>query len=236
MFRMILVSLTLLLMVAGCASPPKPRAGVVVVPTSAEGGSGGFPLPDSISPEGAYQATSDYRLGPQDLIRIEVFQADELDRTVRVNTRGEISLPLLGVISAGGKTVAELEEHLAERLGNGFLHDPHVSIFVEEYTSQRVTVEGAINKPGIYPLQGRTSLLQAVAIAGGPDQVADERSVVVFRTIEGVRMAALFDLQEIRAGRTEDPQIYGDDMVVILTSGAKSMMRNLRGYVGFRPL
>lgn len=239
MSRMMLIAVATLVLVAGCASPPKPTAGVVNVAQGGNGTLSGFPMPDSIAADGAYRGTTDYRLGPQDLIEIEVFQADELNRTVRVNTRGEVSLPLVGIVEVGGLTVPEVEQLLADRLSDGLLQDPHVSVFVKEYTSQRVTVEGSVNRPGIFPLQGRTSLLQALAIAGGTNVVADERAIVVFRVVDGVKMAGLFDVEQIRAGTVEDPDIYGDDIVVVLRSGSRTFLRSIGlsvGGLGFRPL
>jgi polysaccharide export outer membrane protein len=100
-------------------------------------------------------------------------------------------------------------------------------VFVKEYTSQRVTLEGAVKKPGIYPVTGRTSLLQAIAQAEGVTELANLDGVVVFRTIDGQKMAAVFSLKQIRAGDAPDPQIYGDDIIVVDTSGGKSALRQI---------
>ena len=95
-----------------------------------------------------------------------------------------------------------------------------------ERASQQVTMEGAIKKPGIYPLTGKTTLLQLVATAGGVDEkLADLQGVVVFRQIEGKRMGAVFDLAKVRAGTMQDPQIYGDDIIVVEQSGSRSAVR-----------
>ena len=82
-------------------------------------------------------------------------------------------------------------------------------------------------KPGIYPITGKTSLLQALAMGGGPSELANLQGVVVFRTVDGKKMAAVFDLKQIRAGETVDPQIYGDDIVVVDQSGAKTGLRRI---------
>lgn len=147
---------------------------------------------------------------------------EELERELRVNATGQISLPLIGVVQAGGKTVLELETEIAEKLGKSYLQNPQVTVFIKEFTSQRVTVEGAVKKAGIYPITGQTSLLQAIALAGGTDSdVADDEAVVVFRTVNGQRMVAKFNLQDVRNGVAGDPQIYGDDIVVVNESKAK---------------
>ncbi|MBW7881733.1 MAG: polysaccharide export protein [Caldilineaceae bacterium] len=185
-----------------------------------------LPPPDTTAASGAYEGATDYRIGAQDLLSISVFGVQDLDKEVRVNASGQITLPLIGAVMAGGKTVPELETELARKYADGFIQNPQVSVFVKEFTSQRVTLEGAVNKPGIYPITGRTSLLQAIALAGGIDEkTADTSGIIVIRQIDGRRQAAVFDLRRVRRGETEDPQIYGDDIVVIETSGSKTAFR-----------
>lgn len=178
--------------------------------------------PDTTSPTGAYVGVAEYRLGAADVVDIEVFGLPELTRSLRVNSRGMISLPLLGPIKAAGRTVAELEDEITALLADDYLQDPQVTLFVSAYTSQKVTVEGAVKSPGIYPLSGKTSLLQAIVAAGGVTELANPNGVIIFRIIEGQRMAAVFDLNAIRGGNAEDPRIYGDDLIVIDQSGTKS--------------
>ena len=217
---------------SGCAN----RSGALRAVTATDS----LPAPDSTSASGAYTGVSDYRIGPLDLLEVKVFQVEDMDREIRVNSSGFISLPLIGSLQAGGKTVQELEYEIAEKLSQTYLQNPQVSVFVKEFTSQRVTVDGAVKKPGIFPITGRTTLLQVVALSEGLDVLADPRAVVVFRTIEGQRMAALFDLVQIRSGETEDPQIYGDDVIVVEQSGARSVIKSftdtIRGLIWFRPL
>ncbi|MEO8002575.1 MAG: polysaccharide biosynthesis/export family protein [Arenimonas sp.] len=186
-----------------------------------------LPPPDSTTSVGAYKGVSEYRIGPQDLLEISVFQVAELNRTVRVNTSGDISLPLVGAMKAGGRTVQELESDIAKSLDAKFLQNPQVTVFVKEFTSQRVTLEGSVKKPGIYPLTGRTTLLQAIAMAEGLDQLADLRGIVIFRVVEGKKMGARFDIKAIRSGAAADPQVYGDDIIVIDQSGSKTAFRRL---------
>jgi|JI6StandDraft_1071083.scaffolds.fasta_scaffold353938_1 polysaccharide export outer membrane protein len=224
------------LAIAGCSAGGAIRSGSAKAVTSTDS----LPAPDTTSESGAYLGVSDYRVGPLDLIEISVFQVADLNRVVRVNTTGKISLPLIGAVHAGGKTVSELEIAIAAALSAKFLQDPQVTVFVKEFASQRITVEGAVRQPGIFPITGRTSLLQVIALANGFDTLADERSIIVFRTIEGKKMAALFDIRQIRAGEAEDPQIYGDDIVVVERSGVrsayKSVVDGLRGLIGFSVL
>lgn len=218
---------------AGAADAAGPKMRPVAVSASA------FAPPDSITSAGAYTGLSDYRLGPLDLIEVSVFQVPDMDREVRVNSSGMISLPLIGGVHVGGRTIQEVEEAIALKLMEGYLQDPQVTVFVSEFTSQRITLEGAVKKPGIFPITGRTTLLQAVALAEGLEPLADPRSVVVFRDIEGQKMAALFDLRAIRRGTAPDPEVFGDDIVVVDQSGSrtfiKSLTDTLRGFVGFQP-
>ena len=185
-----------------------------------------LPAPDTTSASGAYQGASDYRIGAQDLLSISVFGVQELNKDVRVNSNGQISLPLIGGVMAGGSTIPELESELATKYSAGYLQRPQVSVFVKEFTSQRVTLEGAVAKPGIYPITGKTTLIQAIALAGGvDDKVADLGGIVLMRHVNGKRMAAAYDLRLVRRGQSEDPLIYGDDIIVVEQSASKTAMR-----------
>ena len=210
----------LLLLLAACASGRGQR----VANTSAEP----LPPPDTTTASGAYSGASDYRIGAHDLLGISVFGVEELNKDVRVNSNGQVSLPLIGTVLAGGKTIAELEADLAKKYADGFLQNPQVTVFVKEYTSQRITLEGAFNKPGIYPITGRTTLLQGIAIGGGlNDQLADPGAIVVMRNVGGRRMAAVYDLRQVRRGVVDNPELYGDDIIVVEQSGSKTAFRRL---------
>ena len=185
-----------------------------------------LPAPDTTSASGAYQGATDYRVGAQDLLSISVFGVQDLTKEVRVNSNGQISLPLIGAVMAGGRTIPELEAELARKYSDGYLQKPQVSVFVKEFTSQRVTLEGAIAKPGIYPITGKTTLLQAIALAGGvDDKTADLGGIVLMRQVDGKRMAAAYDLRQVRKGVVDDPLIYGDDIIVIEQSASKTALR-----------
>jgi polysaccharide export outer membrane protein len=207
-----------LALLSGCGSSP------VRNPNLLQGQA--LQAPDTTTATGAYEGGTDYRIGAQDLLEISVFGIDELSRTVRVNSNGQISLPLIGGVMAGGKTIPELEKAIGAKLEDGYLQDPQVTVFVKEFTSQRVTLEGALNKPGIYPLTGKTTLLQAIAMAQGIDEdMADLHGVILFRQVDGKRAGAVFDLAQVRAGLMPDPQVYGDDVIVVEQSGSKSAFR-----------
>jgi polysaccharide export outer membrane protein len=150
-----------------------------------------------------------------------------------VEENGEISLPLVGRVQAAGKTTAELEREIATRLQVAMLENPSVSVRVKEFMSQRVTVEGAVSQPGVYPLTSRTSLLQMIATAHGLDEMANPGACVVFRVVDGQRYAAAFDIRQIRAGRMVDPELLGGDTVVVDYSGIRA---NYRDFLSLYPL
>ena len=185
-----------------------------------------------VAPAGAIATASrmglgDYRIGPEDLIEVQVFGVDQLARTVRVNSFGAVSLPLIGSIPVGGMTATEAESYIARRLAENYLQDPQVSVFIKEYTNQRVTIEGAVQKPGIYPLRGQTTLLRTLAIAGGQGHLSDMNNVIVFRMgAGGQRESQTFDVEKIRRGELEDPQIVNDDVIVVNRSGARVILKD----------
>lgn len=170
----------------------------------------------------------DYRIGPQDMLEVAVFQVADLSKTVRVDSGGTILLPLIGQVTASGRTTKELSEEVTAELGKKYLNDPLVSVTVKESASQRVTIDGAVVHPGIYPISGETTLLQAVALAQGPAELADVHQVAIFRTTGAQRLTAVFDLAAIREGKAADPRILANDLVVVETSRGRKFLRGLR--------
>lgn len=169
-----------------------------------------------------------YAIGPIDLLKISVFQVPELSfDAIRVDAAGNLQYPLIGSIPAVGRTPAQLSADIEAALGARYLQNPQVTVTVAEAASQKVTIDGAVTKPGVYEMRGRTTLLQAVAMAEGPSRVANLTRVAVFRTVEGRRMVAVFDLQAIRAGTAMDPLMQGDDVVVVDTSRLNAAMRDI---------
>jgi polysaccharide export outer membrane protein len=177
-------------------------------------------IPDDPGPERTY------RIGPYDLIKIDVFQVQELSRQERVNDEGFVTLPLIGTIRLAGLTPREAEQLIAAKLAEEYLQDPQVNIFVSEYASQKVTVTGQVKKPGVFPVAGRTTLMQAIALAGGLDEVAKKEEVVVFRKQPtGSVSAYVVNMASIEEGKLTDPVIVGDDRIVVPKSGAAVFSR-----------
>lgn len=173
-----------------------------------EGGStaDGVPAKVNIEPEGidpalffarAPASSDDYRLGPEDVLEVKVFELDQFDRSVRVSGDGSISLPLIGRIRVQGLVPEEAAARVAEALRGEFVQNPQVSVFVSEFNSRRLSLLGAVDKPATYPLLGRRSLLQVLAEAGGVTEDADEVLYVFRQSDDGRRARLLVPLSEL---------------------------------------
>lgn len=168
-----------------------------------------------------------YLIGPFDKLIIDVFGIEDLSKKeVQTDAGGRISFPLAGVIEAAGKTPAEVEEILEERLRGRFVRDPQVTVNLKETVSQVITVDGDVTEPGLYPVVGRMTLMRAVATAKGVSEFAKLQDVVVFRTVNGQRMAAVYDLKSIRRGVYDDPEVFASDVVVVGDSQARRTLKN----------
>jgi polysaccharide export outer membrane protein len=183
------------------------------------------------SPEPAADL-SNYRLGPSDEIAVSVFGAPELDREGTIDAAGSFSMPLVGSVSAAGKTPQQFANAIQDKLRGRYLKNPSVTINVKEAKAQTVTIDGEVKMPGVYPVVGQMTLQQAVATARGATEAAAVDKVIVFRTVDGQKMAAMFNLKDIRSGRYPDPAIYGNDIVVV---GENATRRFLRDFTGFVP-
>lgn len=169
--------------------------------------------------------SSEYQIGADDTLEISVFQVPELSRTVQVDRSGEFILPILGRVPAAGKTADELTNYLTQKLQGRYLKDPLITVVVKAAAKNRVTVDGAVVKPGVYPLTGPTTLMQAIALANGPDpRVANISRVTIIRTVDGRRGAKTYNLSRIRDGREVDPTVDADDIVLVEASGARSFL------------
>ena len=221
MFRSlkVLVALTTAAILAGCGGP---RMDIDQM-TAAQ------PV-DLLTVQAIAAPSTEYRIGVGDKLDVRVFQVADLSfEELVVDTSGNINLPLIGAVRSAGRTAGEMSSDIAARLASQYLRDPQVTVTVKEAASQKITVDGAVTKPGVYEMRGSTSLLQAVAMAEGPTRVADLTKVAVFRSIDGRRSVAVFDLSAIRQGRASDPQVLGDDVVVVDTSRLSSALREVVG-------
>ena len=135
-----------------------------------------LPSPPLFPPTGR----TDYQIGRQDLLEIEVFGVEDLSQVVRVSDDGSITMPLLGRLAVAGLSKTDLQDLIARLLGERFVHDPQVTVFVREYESKKVAVSGAVRNPGSYEMLGRKTLLEMISMAGGLDKDLG-REIIIFR-------------------------------------------------------
>lgn len=167
---------------------------------------------------------SDYVLGSGDLLEIKVLEAEKLDTTVRVSSRGQISLPLLGEIDVKGKTASEAETLIEDSYRKSYIKDPHVSIFVKEHYSQRVTLFGQVKSPGTYDYPSKLRLLDALAMAGG---ISDRAGYTIqVRRYSGMSTGSqetfFVDLDKLNVqGNAElNIEINGGDIIFVPDAGS----------------
>ena len=168
-----------------------------------------------------------YLIGPQDTLEVTVFKVQELSKTVLVAETGTVNLPLVGEVKAAGLTAQALEQDLTTRYGAKYLNKPQISVLIKEYNSQRVTVDGAIKKPGVFPLKGPTTLMHQLAAADGVNTDVSSNEVVIIRNKDGKRTAARFDLDEIKGGKVKDPALEAGDYVLVESSATKTALNNV---------
>ncbi|MFQ5722794.1 MAG: polysaccharide biosynthesis/export family protein [Candidatus Aminicenantales bacterium] len=143
------------------------------------------------------QYSTDYRIGPKDLLEISVFGLDELNKTVRVSEDGKITLPLLGEVEVEGLTKGEVERKLSQLLEERYLQNPQVTIFIREYQSKRVSVLGAVKNPGPYELLGRQTLLQIISEAGGLTPDAGNEIIVLRLQPDGTSTSLKISIDDL---------------------------------------
>lgn len=176
--------------------------------------------------------TTPYHVVQGDELTVSVYGAPELANTGAVDSAGNFAMPLAGTVHVAGLTPQQVSAAIEDKLRGNYLKQPRVSLNVKPTGSQQnVTVDGEVQAPGIYPIVGRMTLQQAIATAHGATQTANIRKVVVFRTVNNQKMAAMFDMKAIRSGQSPDPDIFGNDIVVVGESGVQKFLRN--AYLAF---
>ncbi|GAA4017754.1 polysaccharide biosynthesis/export family protein [Sphingomonas swuensis] len=168
-----------------------------------------------------------YRIAPLDTLTVNVFRQKDLSGEYEVDLTGKISMPLIGAIDAAELTTAQLDERLTQALGARYFVNPDVAVGVKASTRRSVTVDGSVKQSGSFPVNSALTLLQAVALSGGPSEDANLRRVAVFRTVGGQRQAAAFDLQAIRRGQAQDPSVFPGDIIVVDGSSVKATQKKI---------
>lgn len=195
---------------AACGSTPPPEIGLTATQPIVEYGQSSF----------SHERPSTYLLRPSDRVSLSVFREPDFTMdNVRIGVEGNISVAMLGSIPAAGMTAKQLEVDLTRRLSSLGLRSPLVSINIVDYASHLVTVEGAVERPGVYTFQPGARLSSGIALASGPRREAKRDHIAVFReTPEGV-MVAKFDHNMINQGTMLDPVLQPGDRIVIGTDG-----------------
>ncbi|MDZ4138773.1 MAG: polysaccharide biosynthesis/export family protein [Erythrobacter sp.] len=198
--KRLVLSLALAVLAAGCATKSELPAGPSAYQI----------VPADAAPVGERE----YLIGPLDRVTVVVFRQPDLSvQDAQVDSAGKLALPLLGAVSVHGKTAEAVAAELRTSLQE-YVKNPVVSVAVNSIT-QKVVVEGSVNQPGVYDIRGSATLIEAIAMARSPTEVADLDQVFVFRTIGGRVQGARFDLRRIRAGLDPDPAIVAGDRVVV---------------------
>ena len=156
-------------------------------------------------------------IGANDVLAISVWKEPDVSRSVPVRSDGKISLPLVGEMQAGGQTPRQLEQEIAKRLQN-FISEPEVTVIVTESKSQKINILGMVSRPGTFLLTGSTTVLDAVAMAGGFKDFAKQKSMYVLRqSPDGTQKRIPFNYKDVIKGKNPEQNIRllpGDTVVI----------------------
>lgn len=189
---------------------------------------GGVPVGEALPAPAMLQLRQpSYRVGPFDVLQINVFGVPELSGPAQVDGEGLLTLPLIGAVDAMGLTPPQLAQTLETAYGARFVKDPSITVQVTGAQSQRIVIGGAVGQPGVFPVLGRVTLNQAIALAKGLDDYANASNVIVLRDVDGRQAAARFDLRAIQEGRMADPELAPGDTVIVDTARARRLIRDL---------
>jgi len=188
------------------------------------GGGGQIATPEKAKAQTAVRQDSDarahddsYVIGNDDMLAINVWKEAEISRSVPVRSDGKISLPLVGELQATGRTPFKLEQDIAERLKN-YISDPEVTVIVQQINSQKFNIVGQVVKPGSYPLASATTVLDAIAVAGGFRDFAKKKSIYVLRqNADGTQTRIPFNYKEVIKGQnpSENAKLQPHDTIVV---------------------
>ncbi|WP_243650207.1 MULTISPECIES: polysaccharide biosynthesis/export family protein [unclassified Sphingomonas] len=172
-------------------------------------------------------------IGPLDTIQVDVFNVPELSREMQVDASGRIAMPLAGTVDARGRTASELARAVEAALRGRYVRKPEVTVNIKSSVSQVVTIDGQVVEPGLYPVTNQMTLLRAIASAKGMSEFARQNEVVILRTVQGRKMAGLYDVDAIRRGAYDDPAIFANDVIVV---GDSPQRRLFRDFVSLSPI
>lgn len=162
-------------------------------------------------------AAADVPLGPGDVVRISVYEHPDLSLETRVNEAGSITFPLVGEVSVGGQDTFAAERKIADLLeSGGFILKPQVNIIVTQMQSRQVSVLGQVNRPGRYPIDGKRTLTDILALAGGASADGGD-TVILIRARAGEASREVIDILEmVRSGdMTKNRELAGNDIIYV---------------------
>lgn len=168
-------------------------------------------------------------IGPLDTISVDVFGVPELSREMQVDASGRIAMPLIGTLDARGKTAGELASNIEQSLRGRFVRNPDVTVNIKNSVSQVVALDGEVEEPGLYPVTNQMTLMRAIASAKGLTEFAKIDDVVILRTVDGKRLAGLYNIEAIRRGAYPDPAVYPNDVVIVGDSPARRRFKDIAG-------
>jgi len=166
------------------------------------------------------ETDGDYQIGSGDVLSVTVYDHDELKTKARVSENGSIEFPLIGSVQVGGFRTSAAAQKIGELLADGYIKNPQVQIYIEEFKSKKVIVLGQVNKPGLVELSGPATLLELISKAGGLSKEAGE-TVTIKRTVNGKEEMIAVDLKKlIESGDSKDniPILSGDSVSVAKAS------------------
>jgi polysaccharide export outer membrane protein len=170
----------------------------------------------SVAPDQAATTDPAYKIGAQDVLKIDVWREDQFTRSVPVRPDGKITLPLLHDVQAAGLTPMELANVIRDELKN-FVNDPQVSVSVSEINSRRIYVSGEVVRPGAYPLLPQMTALQALTGSGGFNQFARIKNIHILRVVDGKKVSIPFDYKGAVNGKNpgQDVELQAGDVIVV---------------------
>lgn len=184
------------LLLVGCGPVPQ---GSTVLP----------PMPDT------QELLQGATLGAGDVVEVRVYQEKGLSGLYRLSADGSFSFPLVGTVNAGGMTPGQLNTEIEQRLRDGYLRNPQVSVFVKEHNSKKVFVLGSVSKPGTFKFEDGMSIVQAITLAGGLRPLAAKNKLVLTRVIDGAEKKFLVPFEAIGLGQSPNVMLKPGDIVFV---------------------
>ena len=182
----------------------------------------------------------EYRVGPDDVISVEMFRIEELSGEYTLDREGKINLPLLGRVTVVNMTLAEIEDTLQAAYEKDYLQDPQITVAMVAYQSKKVTLISEIGGSGVVSLRGSTTLMDIFAQVGAVNRLSDLESVIIFREEGESIIGYLADMEKILGGQIADPEVFANDRIVVPLDSSAVLLRSFSlgvpGFGGYTPL